>query len=143
MGRARDRGVARARCRIEDADAFSTSAIRNAPFLSTISISTGARWAQPSSAHPRFPQPHQRFFCPVCWIAHTIDVRFFERGAGETMSSGTGSTGAPRLRPLAGWSHSPVEVRTPAGPLKLRWEDATIFCWPDRRRSSPRGEFYL
>ena len=25
---------------------------------------------------------------------HTIDVRFFERGAGETMSSGTGSTGA-------------------------------------------------
>src|SRR5208283_4741121 len=26
--------------------------------------------------------------------AHTVEVRFYERGAGETMSSGTGSTGA-------------------------------------------------
>ena len=42
---------------------------------------------------PRFPQrTNVSFIRPV--DEHTLDVRFFERGAGETMSSGTGSTGA-------------------------------------------------
>ena len=43
--------------------------------------------------HPHFPnRTNVSFVKPV--DEHTIDVRFFERGAGETMSSGTGSTGA-------------------------------------------------
>jgi diaminopimelate epimerase len=73
---------------------------------------------------------------------HTIDVRFFERGAGETMSSGTGSTGAAAAAVARGWVQSPVEVRTPAGPLKLRWQDADILlAGPAEIIAS--GEFYI
>ena len=43
--------------------------------------------------HPRFPHRTNVSFIRVV-DEHTLDVRFFERGAGETMSSGTGSTGA-------------------------------------------------
>jgi diaminopimelate epimerase len=53
---------------------------------------------------------------------HTIDVRFWERGAGETNSSGTGSTGAAAAAVGRGLVESPVTVVTPAGPLYLRVE---------------------
>src|SRR6185295_11727500 len=43
--------------------------------------------------HSRFPNRTNVSFVKVL-DRHTLDVRFFERGAGETMSSGTGSTGA-------------------------------------------------
>jgi diaminopimelate epimerase len=49
--------------------------------------------------------------------AHTIDVRFWERGAGETNSSGTGSTGAATAALARGMVESPVTVMTPAGGL--------------------------
>ncbi len=48
---------------------------------------------------------------------HTIDVRFWERGAGETNSSGTGSTGAAVAAVARGLVQSPITVQTPAGPL--------------------------
>lgn len=57
---------------------------------------------------------------------HTLDVRFFERGAGETMSSGTGSTGAAAAAFARELVKSPVRVLTPAGPLDLRWQDRDI-----------------
>lgn len=53
---------------------------------------------------------------------HTIDVRFWERGAGETMSSGTGSTGAAAAAILTNRCKSPVTVQTPAGEMTLRWQ---------------------
>jgi diaminopimelate epimerase len=61
---------------------------------------------------------------------HTIDVRFYERGAGETMSSGTGSTGAFAAAVLRGLVVSPVRVLTPAGPLELRWEGSIFLTGP-------------
>ena len=51
---------------------------------------------------------------------HAIEVRFWERGAGETNSSGTGSTGAAAAAMARGVVQAPVTVRTPAGPLDLR-----------------------
>jgi diaminopimelate epimerase len=53
--------------------------------------------------------------------AHTLEVRFFERGVGETLSSGTGSTGAMAAAVLRGVAESPVRIVTPAGPIDLRW----------------------
>ena len=53
---------------------------------------------------------------------HTLDVRFYDLGAGETMSSGTGSTGAVAAAMDRGLVSSPVKVNTPAGPLYLRGE---------------------
>lgn len=61
---------------------------------------------------------------------HTVDVRFWERGAGETMSSGTGSTGAAFAAVLRGLAQSPVRVLTPAGPIDLRLEDEIFLTGP-------------
>jgi diaminopimelate epimerase len=59
--------------------------------------------------------------------SHTIDVRFWERGAGETNSSGTGSTGAAAAAIARGLVESPVRVETPAGPLHLRFDNGDVF----------------
>jgi len=61
---------------------------------------------------------------------HTIDVKFFERGAGETMSSGTGSTGAAAAAVACGVAKSPVRVLTPAGPIDLRLEADAYLTGP-------------
>jgi diaminopimelate epimerase len=76
--------------------------------------------------HPRFPNRTNVSFVRVVDI-HTLDVRFFERGAGETMSSGTGSTGAAAVAAARGAAETPVRVLTPAGALDLRWENQSIF----------------
>jgi diaminopimelate epimerase len=75
--------------------------------------------------HPRFPNRTNVSFVKVV-DRHTIDVRFFERGAGETMSSGTGSTGAAAASLARGLVESPLAVLTAAGPLNLRCEGADI-----------------
>ncbi len=90
--------------------------------------------------HPRFPNRTNVSFVKVA-DAHTLDVRFFERGAGETMSSGTGSTGAGAAAMARGLVQSPVRVLTPAGPLDLRWEgDEILLAGPAELIAS--GEFY-
>lgn len=53
---------------------------------------------------------------------HTIEVRFWERGAGDTNSSGTGATGAAIAAVARGLVESPVVVMTPAAPLQLRFD---------------------
>ncbi|HKW97179.1 MAG TPA: diaminopimelate epimerase [Bryobacteraceae bacterium] len=69
--------------------------------------------------HPHFPNRTNVSFFRVS-DRHTLEVRFWERGAGETMSSGTGSTGAAAAALSRGLVDSPVTVQTPAGPLELR-----------------------
>jgi len=76
--------------------------------------------------HPRFPHRTNVSFIRVV-DDHTLDVRFFERGAGETMSSGTGSTGAAAAALARGWVRSPVHVDTPAGTLELRVENDDMY----------------
>ena len=79
--------------------------------------------------NPRFPnRTNVSFVKPV--DRHTIEVRFWERGAGETMSSGTGSTGAAAMALARGWVESPVTVLTPAGPLPIRWDGAFFLSGP-------------
>jgi diaminopimelate epimerase len=63
---------------------------------------------------------------------HTIDVRFFERGAGETMSSGTGSTGAAAAAIARGWVSAPVRVETAAGPIEIREEGDLFLTGPSQ-----------
>lgn len=80
-------------------------------------------------SHPHFPnRTNVSFLKPV--DRHTIDVRFYERGAGETMSSGTGSTGAAVAAVARGMAESPVRVLTPAGPMELRLEDEVFLTGP-------------
>jgi len=78
---------------------------------------------------PRFPKrTNVSFLRPI--DAHTIDVRFWERGAGETNSSGTGSTGAAVAAAARQIAQSPVTVSTPAGPLWLRLDSNAYLTGP-------------
>jgi diaminopimelate epimerase len=72
---------------------------------------------------------------------HAVDVRFWERGAGETMSSGTGSTGAAFAALLRELVDSPVRVSTPAGDLDFRVEDGVGFLIGPAQIVGA-GEFY-
>ena len=72
---------------------------------------------------------------------HSIETRFYERGAGETMSSGTGSTGAAAAAILKGAAVSPVRVHTPAGIMDVRWDGEVWLTGPAEIVAG--GEFYL
>jgi diaminopimelate epimerase len=72
---------------------------------------------------------------------HTIEARFYERGAGETMSSGTGSTGAAAAAICRGMVVSPVRVLTPAGPIDLRLEGDAYLTGP--AEIIAEGEFFM
>jgi diaminopimelate epimerase len=90
--------------------------------------------------HPHFPnRTNVSFVKPV--DQHTIDVRFWERGAGETMSSGTGSTGAAAMAVARGLVSSPVRVLTPAGPIDLRFDGDIYLTGP--AEIVAEGEFFL
>jgi diaminopimelate epimerase len=90
---------------------------------------------------PRFPNKTNVSFVRSL-DRHKLEVRFFERGAGETMSSGTGSTGAAAAAAARGLAESPVEVQTPAGPLVLRWDNGEILlAGPAEIVAS--GDYYL
>jgi diaminopimelate epimerase len=78
---------------------------------------------------PRFPNRTNVSFIREV-DRHTIDVRFWERGAGETNSSGTGSTGAAMAAVARGFAESPVTVLTPAGPLQLRFDAEAFLTGP-------------
>jgi diaminopimelate epimerase len=85
--------------------------------------------AQQAERHERFPQHSNISFVRVL-DRHTVEALFFERGVGETRSSGTGSTGAGAAAILRNIVQSPVEVRTPAGSLNLRWDDSLYLTGP-------------
>ncbi len=50
-----------------------------------------------------------------------IEVRFWERGVGHTISSGTGSCAAVVASILNGYTDRQARVRTPAGYLEVAW----------------------
>jgi diaminopimelate epimerase len=71
----------------------------------------------PIESDPQFPRRTN-----VSWFAvvdpHTIRARIFERGVGETASSGTGASGAAIVHVLLG-GESPVTVRLGGGDLEV------------------------
>lgn len=70
---------------------------------------------------PRFPGRTNVSFARVL-DENAIEVRFWERGAGETLSSGTGSTGAGVAAILSRRCGSPLRIVTPAGNMLLKWD---------------------
>jgi diaminopimelate epimerase len=92
-------------------------------------------------SHPRFPKRTNVSFVRVI-DAHNIETRFYERGAGVTLSSGTGSTGAGVAAILRKLAASPVTIHTPAGEaLELRWDDSVYLTGPAEIVAA--GEFYF
>jgi diaminopimelate epimerase len=98
------------------------------------------RQAAVIQAQPQFPEGTNVEYVVVRG-PHEIEIRLFERGVGETQSSGTGSCASA----VAAIAHrrvtSPVTVVAPGGTQTVRWEDqvylrgpATLVC---------RGEFFV
>jgi diaminopimelate epimerase len=56
-----------------------------------------------------------------------IEVRFYERGVGETQSSGTGSCASAVAAIAAGRANSPVNVHAPGGSQVVRWTGQNVF----------------
>jgi diaminopimelate epimerase len=92
------------------------------------------------ATQPVFPQGTNVEYV-VARGPNEIEIRLFERGVGETLSSGTGSC-AGAVAAIAGKRvSSPVRVISPGGPQTVRWEGrvylqgpATLIC---------RGEFFI
>ena len=73
---------------------------------------------------------------------HDVQARFFERGVGETKSSGTGSCASAAAAMATGRADSPVKVHAPGGTQSVRKEDENIFLRGPARLVC-RGEFLL
>jgi len=89
---------------------------------------------------PQFPQGTNVEYVAVRG-ANEIEIRLFERGVGETQSSGTGSCASAVAAIASGRVASPVKVIAPGGSQTVRWENqvylrgaATLVC---------RGEFFV
>ena len=100
-------------------------------------------WQQQAAligTQPQFPQGTNVEYVVVRG-ANEIEIRLFERGVGETQSSGTGSCAAAVAAIASGRVASPVTVIAPGGSQTVRWENqvylrgpATLVC---------RGEFFV
>lgn len=71
-------------------------------------------------AHPCFPEGVNVGFMAVR-DRHTIDLRVFERGAGETLACGSGACAAAVAGIQRDLLDSPVRVHLPGGTLTIDW----------------------
>jgi diaminopimelate epimerase len=73
-------------------------------------------------SHPRFPARTNVEFVRVV-APDRVEVRIWERGVGETLSSGTGSSAAAVAACLNGLTNRAVTVETPGGRLAVEWRE--------------------
>jgi diaminopimelate epimerase len=71
---------------------------------------------------------------------HNIAVRFFERGVGETQSSGTGSCAVAVAAISSGRAESSVQVHALGGAQAVRWDQEVFLRGPAQLIC--RGEFF-
>jgi len=72
-------------------------------------------------SHPAFPNRVNAGFMQVI-DRHSIRLRVYERGAGETLSCGTGACAAAVSGIRRGLLDSPVKVSTRGGELEILWD---------------------
>ncbi len=72
--------------------------------------------------HPIFPDRANVEFARVI-SRDEIEIRIWERGAGHTLSSGTGSCASAVAAALNGLTERSVRVRTEGGVLRVHWRD--------------------
>ncbi|SAK51215.1 diaminopimelate epimerase [Caballeronia pedi] len=73
--------------------------------------------------HARFPKRVNAGFMQIV-DRHSVKLRVFERGAGETLACGTGACAAVAAGIRRGLLDSPVRVETHGGTLTITWDGA-------------------
>lgn len=102
-----------------------------------------ANWqeqAKQIQSNPQFERGVNVEFVSIA-SRHDVYARFFERGVGETQSSGTGSCGAAVAAIVSRQAESPVRVHAPGGIQTVRREGHTVFLRGTARLVC-QGEFY-
>jgi diaminopimelate epimerase len=72
-------------------------------------------------SHPAFPKRVNAGFMQIL-NRHSVRLRVYERGAGETLSCGTGACAAAVSGIRRGLLDSPVNVSTRGGELEIMWD---------------------
>lgn len=92
--------------------------------------------------HPAFPDRTNVEFVRVINRGE-IEVRFWERGCGETLSSGTGSCGAALASMLNELTDRKVRVITAAGELIVEWRADGIVVQTGEARAVYQGDWMI
>jgi diaminopimelate epimerase len=113
------------------------------PHYVVLGNEVSGRWREEAAEiqqHPAFPSGVN-----VEWVTvlnpHDIAVCFFERGVGETQSSGTGSCASAVASIEAGRATSPVRVHASGGVQTVRWEEEVYLS--GAAELIGRGEFFI
>lgn len=93
--------------------------VRNIDHVSI--LSEGPQWQQ----HRAFPKQVNVGYMQILDRQH-ICLRVFERGAGETLSCGTGACAAVVAGIRRALLDSPVQVKTRGGQLEIAWDGHTV-----------------
>lgn len=100
-------------------------------------------WRQLGAAletHSAFPDRTNVEFIRVL-NRHEIEVRFWERGCGETLASGTGSCGAALASMLNDLTDRKLKVITAAGELIVEWREDNAVIQTGEARAVFSGEW--
>ena len=71
--------------------------------------------------HPIFPQ-RVNFEIARVTSRNNIEARVWERGAGETLSCGSGACAIAAIAKLKGYTNNEVDIKLPGGNLTLSWD---------------------
>ncbi|MDE0623242.1 MAG: diaminopimelate epimerase [Bryobacterales bacterium] len=90
-------------------------------------------WGPVLERDPRFPEGTNVSFVTVNHSDRqmpTLEVRFWERGAGATLSSGTGSLGAAVAARHRGWITDRARIITQGGEMYVDWDGGIRLTGP-------------
>lgn len=90
--------------------------------------------------HPRFPERTNVEFIRVLNRTE-LEVRFWERGCGETLASGTGGCAAALAAMLNELTERRVTVNTAAGALEVEWRADNMVIQTGEARAVYRGDW--
>ncbi|MCL5005184.1 MAG: diaminopimelate epimerase [Acidobacteria bacterium] len=110
-------------------------------FVSDFSTTPWPAIGQEIEHNPLFPNRTNVEFVRVISKGE-IEVRYWERGVGKTMSSGTGSCGAVVACILNRLTRRTVKVRTLAGTLEVSWPKDSEVLLTGPAEIIARGEYF-
>ena len=90
-------------------------------FFDDVATAPVEKYGPVIECHPNFPEKVNVGFAQVV-DKHTLKLRVFERGCGETLACGTGACAAAVVAIAQGKVESPVSVYLPGGKLSISWE---------------------
>lgn len=90
--------------------------------------------------HPAFPERTNVEFVRLI-SQDEIEVRFWERGVGETLASGTGACGAALAAMINDLTKRKVKVKTEAGELLVEWREDGVVAQTGEARIVYEGEW--